>query len=155
MIGYYQSPIGIIQYTYEKNVVFSMGFVDQIDNELKNDWINQQLKDYFQGKRQTFDVSVDFHQYTPFQQDVFKALLSIPYGTTKTYLDIAKMIKRPKAYRAVGQACKKNPVGIIIPCHRVIGSQKQLTGYHGKSQIHLKKKLLAHEKNVIESIQKN
>ena len=81
---------------------------------------------------------------TEFQKSVWRALIDIPYGETRSYKDIAKTIGHPKAYRAVGSACNRNPIGLIVPCHRVIGSQGNLTGYAGG--LDLKEKLLNHEK---------
>ncbi len=90
-------------------------------------------------------IPVKFNHGTPFQRDVWEAMLKIPYGQTKSYQEIAMMINRPKALRAVGQACKRNPIGIIVPCHRVIGKDGSMTGYSGKEYVGLKRKLLDHE----------
>lgn len=87
-----------------------------------------QLDEYFQGSRRTFNVPIS-PQGTEFERIVWKALLTIPYGETRNYGDIARQIGRPSACRAVGQANNRNPVGIIIPCHRVIGANGKLTGY--------------------------
>jgi methylated-DNA-[protein]-cysteine S-methyltransferase len=103
----------------------------------------RQLRDYFEGKRQTFDLPLDL-QGTPFQKEVWQALLDIPYGETRTYADQALAIGRPKAVRAVGAANGKNPVPIVVPCHRVIGSDGSLTGYAGG--IEIKRALLALER---------
>ena len=89
-----------------------------------------QLKDYFAGRLKKFDLPMD-PQGTPFQRDVWRALLTIPFGETRSYADIAKQIGRPKAVRAVGAANGKNPLSIITPCHRVIGSNGKLTGFAG------------------------
>ena len=90
----------------------------------------QQLKDYFAVKLQKFSLKLDFAG-TDFQKKVWKALLSIPFGQTRSYAQIAKQIGSPKAVRAVGAANGKNPVSIIAPCHRVIGSNGKLTGFAG------------------------
>jgi methylated-DNA-[protein]-cysteine S-methyltransferase len=90
----------------------------------------RQLEQYFTGKLCSFHVPLLFHG-TPFQQSVWKKLLEIPYGETRTYGDLAEMIGNAKAVRAVGQANRKNPIPIIIPCHRVIGKNRSLTGYAG------------------------
>lgn len=90
----------------------------------------RQLKDYFAGKRQTFSLPFDFAG-TDFQKQVWKALLSIPFGKTPSYGEIARRIGRPRAARAVGAAIGKNPVSIIVPCHRVIGASGKLTGFAG------------------------
>lgn len=89
-----------------------------------------QLQEYFQGKRQTFDVPLSLHG-TPFQVKVWKALQAIPFGETRSYRDIARAVGQPKAVRAIGAANNKNPIPIIIPCHRVIGSNGSLVGYGG------------------------
>lgn len=92
--------------------------------------VKQQLEQYFAGQRQQFDLPLDF-QGTDFQQQVWQALLSIPYGETRSYKDIALLIGNAKAVRAVGAANGKNPISIIAPCHRVIGSGGALVGFAG------------------------
>lgn len=90
----------------------------------------QQLQQYFAGQRQQFDLPLDF-QGTDFQQQVWQALLTIPYGETRSYKDIALQVGNEKAVRAVGAANGKNPISIIAPCHRVIGSGGALVGFAG------------------------
>ena len=90
----------------------------------------RQLNEYFQGKRNSFSVPLD-PIGTEFQKDVWKALASIPYGQTRTYGDIAKQLGNPSAVRAVGAANGRNPISIILPCHRVIGASGDLTGFAG------------------------
>jgi methylated-DNA-[protein]-cysteine S-methyltransferase len=90
----------------------------------------RQLKDYFAGKRKTFALDLDFDG-TAFQKKVWNALLAIPFGETRSYRDIARQIGRPKAVRAVGAANGRNPISIIAPCHRVIGTNGKLTGFAG------------------------
>ena len=90
----------------------------------------KQLQEYFNGKRTQFTLPIEF-EGTAFQQKVWDALLSIPYGKTVSYSDIAKKIKKPSASRAVGMAIGRNPLSIIVPCHRVIGANGTLTGYAG------------------------
>jgi methylated-DNA-[protein]-cysteine S-methyltransferase len=99
----------------------------------------QQLREYFAGKRREFQLPLDM-QGTDFQLDVWRQLLEIPYGKTRSYAQIAEAIGRPKAVRAVGAANGSNPVSIVVPCHRVIGSSGKLTGYGGG--LPLKKRLL-------------
>lgn len=151
-MGYFTSPIGVIEYTYEFNKLYNMQINEKLQKPLKeyqkNLWINKQLDAYFNNELKEFKIEVGFSKYTSFQQSVFKALLNIPYGQTKSYEEIAIEIGKPKAFRAVGQACKKNPIGIVIPCHRVIGKDQSLTGYSGKAYIHIKEKLLNIEKNL-------
>jgi methylated-DNA-[protein]-cysteine S-methyltransferase len=90
----------------------------------------QQLNEYFEGTRKVFELPLDFHG-TGFQQQVWQALLTIPYGQTRSYLQIAQQIGNEKSVRAVGAANGKNPISIIAPCHRVIGSSGKLTGFAG------------------------
>ena len=90
----------------------------------------RQLAEYFAGTRREFDLPLGMNG-TPFQKDVWNALRDIPYGATVSYGDIARAIGRPKAFRAVGQANHVNPISIIVPCHRVVGSSGKLTGYGG------------------------
>ena len=92
--------------------------------------VKQQLEQYFAGQRQRFDLPLDF-QGTDFQQQVWQALLTIPYGETRSYKDIALQIGNEKAVRAVGAANGRNPISIIAPCHRVIGSGGALVGFAG------------------------
>lgn len=90
-----------------------------------------QLEDYFAGQRQAFDVPLDTSFGTPFQQAVWQALQSLDFGQTVSYGDIAQTIGKPQAVRAVGGAVGKNPIGIIVPCHRVVGRDGSMTGYTG------------------------
>jgi methylated-DNA-[protein]-cysteine S-methyltransferase len=90
----------------------------------------RQLADYFQGRRNAFDLPLA-PQGTAFQRDVWDALLSIPYGETVAYGELARRIGRPQSVRAVGAAVGRNPITIIIPCHRVVGTNGSLTGYAG------------------------
>ena len=90
----------------------------------------RQLSDYFAGERQAFELPLDFAG-TDFQRRVWSALLSIPYGETRSYRDIARQIGNPAAVRAVGAANGRNPISIIAPCHRVVGSSGDLTGFAG------------------------
>ena len=92
--------------------------------------VKQQLEQYFAGQRQQFDLPLDF-QGTDFQQQVWQALLTIPYGEKRSYKDIAVQIGNEKAVRAVGAANGRNPISIIAPCHRVIGSSGALVGFAG------------------------
>jgi len=102
----------------------------------------QEIEEYFTGKRQQFEVPLDL-QGTPFQRAVWKELLKIPYGGTVSYGEIARAIGNPKAVRAVGGANHRNPAAIVVPCHRVIGSDGSMTGYG--SGIWRKEWLLKHE----------
>ena len=104
----------------------------------------QQLNEYFSGERTAFDLPLA-PKGTPFQQAVWQALRMIPYGETRTYGEIAAQIGRPRAARAVGMANHQNPIAIIQPCHRVIGTSGRLTGYAGG--LDKKEYLLRLEKN--------
>ena len=93
--------------------------------------VSQQLVEYFEGDRRDFDVPLDLSCGTAFQQSVWQALLAIPPGETLSYGEVSRRIGNPKAVRAVGGAIGRNPVSIIVPCHRVVGSNGTLTGYGG------------------------
>jgi len=93
----------------------------------------QELQEYFARKRQTFTVPLHFTIGTPFQQKVWKTLTTIPYGTCWSYQEVAQKVGSPKAVRAIGQANFRNPLALIIPCHRVIGKNGKLTGYMGNT----------------------
>jgi methylated-DNA-[protein]-cysteine S-methyltransferase len=94
----------------------------------------RQLNEYFAGTRTTFTMTLDFVG-TEFQKKVWQALVAIPFGETRSYADIAREIGNPKAVRAVGAANGKNPISIIAPCHRVIGSNGKLTGFAGGLEV--------------------
>lgn len=98
-----------------------------------------QLKEYFKGERTTFTIPIDLHG-TPFQLAVWNALREIPFGQTESYSDLAHRIQRPSSARAVGSAIGRNPVLMVIPCHRVLGKNGSLTGYRGGMD--MKRKLL-------------
>ena len=101
-----------------------------------------QLAEYFAGQRQSFTVPLA-PRGTPFQQEVWRALCAIPYGQTRSYGQLAAALGRPSAARAVGGACRRNPIWLMIPCHRVVGASGSLTGYAGG--LERKKALLALE----------
>jgi len=104
---------------------------------------NTQLNEYFTGKRKVFDIPYILHG-TDFQIKVWKALQTIPYGETRSYGQLAAQIENPKASRAIGMANNKNPISIIIPCHRIIGHNGDLVGYAGG--LNIKQQLLDLEK---------
>lgn len=106
-----------------------MVLVESADHALLKE-ADKQLKLYFEGNLQQFDLPLQMHG-TPFQKKVWAALEQIPYGETRTYKDIAVMLGQPGAMRAVGGANNRNPVSIIVPCHRVIGASGQMVGYGG------------------------
>ena len=132
---YYKSPIGIINILYAEEGVYKITLVKSIPEdyfeERKNDLgdkVISELKEYFNGQRKDFDLHLII-QGTDFQRAVWKELRKINYGEIKTYSDIAKNIGKPNACRAVGNANNKNPFMIVIPCHRVIGKNKNSGGY--------------------------
>ncbi|MDO9628579.1 MAG: methylated-DNA--[protein]-cysteine S-methyltransferase [Acholeplasmataceae bacterium] len=150
MYAKYESPLGVITYRLENDLLVEMMIDDlavSIEDNASTKKINKQLDLYFKGQIKDFDIAIDFEKGTPFQRSVWSEMLKIPYGKTMSYQDIANHLHNPKAVRAVGQACKRNPIGIVVPCHRVIGKDGSLTGYSGKTYTHIKKILLDHEKN--------
>ncbi len=129
--SFMNSPVGILKITQSDKGIRSVSVVDQKEAVEEGEYLDKamiQLEEYFQGIRKEFDVKLDM-EGTAFQKLVWEALIRIPYGQTLTYKEIAEQIGRPKAYRAVGMACNKNPIPIIVPCHRVIGSNHHLVGY--------------------------
>lgn len=106
----------------------------------------RQLGEYFAKKRKTFSIALDMRG-TRFQKDVWEALLAIPFGETRSYGELARRLGNPKAMRAVGAANGRNPISIIVPCHRVIGSSGELTGFAGG--LDTKAHLLSLEKSLL------
>ena len=105
----------------------------------------RQLGEYFAGQRDTFNLPVDLSRSTDFQQQVLRAAARVPRGGLATYAEIARHIGKPRASRAVGQALARNPVPIVIPCHRVVAADGSLTGYSGRGGIRTKAQLLVLE----------
>jgi methylated-DNA-[protein]-cysteine S-methyltransferase len=105
--------------------------------------VESQLKEYFEGKRRAFDLPLDVGQGSEFRRAVWRRVATIPYAATISYAELAAEAGRPSAYRAAGSACGANPVAVIIPCHRVIGSDRKLHGFGGGFDI--KRWLLDHE----------
>ena len=129
-----ETPLGRIRLTASKSGIRSLELSSVSDPQThnSNEWSEkgiQQLAEYFDKKRENFDLAYDFSGYSDFYRAVWSKLTTIKYGSTCSYLDIAKSINNPKSVRAVGMANGKNPIGIIVPCHRVIGSDGSLTGY--------------------------
>jgi methylated-DNA-[protein]-cysteine S-methyltransferase len=108
----------------------------------------RQLDAYFEGRRTSFDLPVDVESLPPFQQQVLVELARVPFGRTATYGGLAALIGRPRAARAVGGALNRNPLPIVLPCHRVVGASGSLVGYAGG--LERKRALLAHEGVVLE-----
>lgn len=137
MVKYFQSyiktPIGLLAVEATDQFVISVDFVKRRKNVSANKISKkaaEQLKEYFSGKRKKFSVPV-FFTGTVWQNKVWTKLLSVPYGATLSYKDLAILAGKPQAARAVGRAVNKNPIAIIVPCHRVIGSGGDLVGYAG------------------------
>lgn len=137
---YLETPIGELLLAGEDNALSMIGFPKgKMRRDPEPDWIynekplenaRRQLEEYFAGSRKDFDLPVILNG-TEFQVAVLKALQQIPYGETVSYGEIAKRIGRPRAVRAVGAANGRNPIPIVVPCHRVIGSSGDLTGFGG------------------------
>lgn len=133
-VGYYQSPIGILELICTENELLSCEFVKEekpigIQPQILLESLKQ-LNEYFAVTRMKFDLKLKLDG-TVFQNTVWKTLQKIPYGKTISYKELAQMISREKAIRAVGSAIGQNPISIIVPCHRIIGSDKKLRGYGG------------------------
>ncbi len=131
-LTYFLSPVGLIQISGTESHIINIQFAENA-SEKKSVWelgenAKKQLAEYFEGKRKIFHLPLQ-PKGSDFQQRVWQALQEIPFGETRTYGDIANAIDKPQAARAVGQANNRNPFAIVIPCHRVIGSNQQLTGY--------------------------
>ena len=137
---YFDTPIGELLLAGEAEALSMIGFPQgAMRRDPEADWIyseepfgavREQLAEYFSGERKDFDLPLALRG-TEFQVSVLEALQGIPYGETTSYGAIAKQIGRPKAVRAVGAANGRNPIPIIVPCHRVIGSSGDLTGFGG------------------------
>lgn len=132
-VQYCNTPAGCLELAEQDGALMSVRLVREVMPE-KDDAVPllgqaaDQLREYFAGQRKTFDLPLA-PQGTAFQKAVWKALLEIPYGQTCTYGDIARRIGNPRAARAVGMANHYNPLMIVVPCHRVVGSGGALTGY--------------------------
>ena len=129
---YYKSPIGILEISLGYNVVLGLKVVkNYVKNAEPTDFFTNvatQLDEYFAGSRKLFNLQIQ-PKGTEFQIKVWEELIKIPYGETKSYQEIAEIIGNPNAQRAVGSACNKNPILLIIPCHRVIAKSGKLTGF--------------------------
>ncbi|MBT8188182.1 MAG: methylated-DNA--[protein]-cysteine S-methyltransferase [Croceitalea sp.] len=145
-IAYLQTDIGYAEIKGDKNGLVSITVFDgNKPNSIIPDVLEDavyQLKEYFNGERQVFDLQLN-PSGTDFQKKVWQGLMEIPYGKTMSYLGLSKKLGDAKAIRAVAAANGKNPLWIVIPCHRVIGSNGELTGYAGG--LHRKSWLLEHE----------
>jgi methylated-DNA-[protein]-cysteine S-methyltransferase len=152
------SPVGPLTLAGRDGRLMHLRMVDQTYEPSRDGWESNesgfgdavaQLEAYFDGDLMEFDLDLDLVG-TAFQRSVWEALLTIPYGKTRSYGQIAQQIGSPGASRAVGLANGHNPVGIIVPCHRVIGANGSLTGYGGG--LDRKKRLLEFEKNRVSPV---
>ena len=149
----FDTSLGILWLDANEQALTAVSYTELSESENANSNILNQAKEellhFLAGDRTAFTVPYQFICGTPFQQEVWQALAQIPYGKTCCYQDIADQIQRPKAVRAIGQANRKNPLPIIIPCHRVIGKSGQLTGYSGSSAegLAIKQQLLTIEQS--------
>lgn len=148
---YYSSPIGSIEIVSDERSILELEFVEEMGQahdkapEVLKRALTQ-LDEYFKGKRKAFDLELKLNG-TEFQKGVWQQLQKVPYGNTASYGEIAKAVGNEKASRAVGGANNKNKIAIIIPCHRIVGSKGEMTGYAGG--IWRKEWLLQHEKSNI------
>ncbi len=138
----YASPMGAMLLAASDAGLAGVWFVGQRHGPDASGWIEtpghavlreatHQLDDYFAGRRTVFELPLDLGRGTAFQQSVWRALLAIPAGGTTSYGAIGRQLGRPEAARAIGAAVGRNPVSIVVPCHRVLGTGGQLTGYAG------------------------
>jgi methylated-DNA-[protein]-cysteine S-methyltransferase len=163
------SPIGTIYFSVSERKLLAIGLIDSRNDFIRNVKRGRkkmglfhyseevthapplleaaiiQISEYLKGKRRDFDLPIDWSMMTPFQEQVLRTTYSIPYGVVSTYSEIARKVGKPGAARAVGSAEAANPVPIVIPCHRVIGSDGKLHGYGGRGGIATKAWLLKHE----------
>lgn len=155
---YYHSPVGLLKISGTEHYISEVSFFDKVqkaEGTKKNlpplmIQCIEQLIQYFHGERRIFELPI--HQTgTPFQQEVWNELMTIPYGKTISYLELARKTGDTKATRAVANANGKNNVAIIVPCHRVIGASGELVGYGGG--LWRKKWLLEHEAKVAHGVQ--
>ena len=149
----YNTALGAYQIGCNETSVVSIRYIDECDDSSAHqptqisDQAHAQLEEYFNGNRTQFDFPIEMIG-TDFQKLVWNALCDIPYGQTRTYKQIAEAVGNPKACRAVGMANNRNPIAVVVPCHRVIGSNNKLVGY--ASGVELKKTLLDLELTTIQ-----
>lgn len=150
--AYYISPLGALKITAENEAVTAIDFIQEgkyssgSDDPVLQEALRQ-LDEYFNGKRERFELKLN-PEGTEFQKRVWNELLKIPFGRTISYLELARRLGDEKVIRAAGTANGKNRIPIIIPCHRVIGSNGKLIGYAGG--LHIKEWLLRHEGSLME-----
>jgi methylated-DNA-[protein]-cysteine S-methyltransferase len=144
---YVDSEIGLLEICASDKGITAVNFMVEEEVGLRDahpllNTCVEELAEYFRGERHVFSVALDLHG-TTFQKQVWRELLKIPFGETISYLELAKRVGNEKAMRAVGMANGRNPIALIVPCHRVIGSDGQLRGY--ASGVWRKEWLLQHE----------
>ena len=155
---YYHSPVGLLRISATEQFVTEVSFydkVERVDSKRKNFpavliQCIEQLIQYFHGERRQFDLIIN-QEGTAFQKEVWNQLMAIPFGKTISYIELARRTGDPKAARAVASANGKNNVAIIVPCHRVIGANRELTGYSGG--LWRKRWLLEHEAKIAYGVQ--
>lgn len=155
---FYHSPVGLLKISGTENYICEVSFYDKAQKPAGRKKTMppmlilcvEQFIQYFHGARRIFELPIH-QQGTKFQQDVWNELLTIPFGKTISYLELARKTGDPKAVRAVANANGKNNIAIIVPCHRVIGSTRELVGYAGG--LWRKKWLLEHEAKVAYGVQ--
>tara|TARA_R100000908_G_scaffold59878_2_gene36846 strand:+ start:97167 stop:97622 length:456 start_codon:yes stop_codon:yes gene_type:complete len=144
-VSYYKSPVGYLRILSDGSAITEIKFMDSDgpeDPDTHTESARTQLREYFEGNRDSFQLNLQ-PDGTQFEQKVWEQLLEIPKGSTTSYGSLAKKIGDKNASQAVGRANGKNPIAIVIPCHRVIGSDNKLTGYAGGAD--RKEWLLKHE----------
>ena len=155
---YYESPVGLLKIGGTETYITELSFIDNKEQIIHGEpgvsdiihYCTEQLIEFFAGKRKTFNIPI--HQEgTDFQKRVWGELLEVPFGKTASYLDIAKRLGDAKCIRAAASANGKNKIAIIVPCHRIIGSDKSLVGYSGG--MWRKKWLLQHEFRIANGVQ--
>jgi len=149
---YIHAPIGLLEIEESDGYLTALNFVKYQKHPDSSTLVLQeakwQLQDYFDGKRKSFNLPLLFDR-SEFYKEVYAAVLNIPYSTTITYKELADILGKPKASRAIGSALKNNPIPVIVPCHRIIKSDGSLGEYKGEKESKVKKWLLDHEKGII------
>jgi methylated-DNA-[protein]-cysteine S-methyltransferase len=147
----FQTAFGHVTIAATERGLFRISMTAAPSQSVQPEWIEdrrglagaaEQLKAYFAGKAVNFDIDLDLSEVTPFQRRVLECCARIPYGQVATYGELARRIGRPTAARAVGHAMARNPIPIVIPCHRVIASDGSLCGFSADQGIALKRRLL-------------
>jgi len=144
-----ETPLGTVAVCTSRGSVVEVAFVESSTNGFAKTDSDAalakkaagQLGEYFAGKRKSFELPLKFSG-TKFQEQIWKEIAKVPFGETATYKDLATRIGKPQASRAVGGAVGANPIGIVVGCHRILGSSGKLTGYSGGSGVPTKKQLL-------------